>query len=128
VQSASERDADELFEMANLFPRTTGLPMTVWVGPRGNARHDGRVKVDMTHGEQMNITNAAVVGVGLTSHVVGGRLSADDQRTVFEWLSLSVAPLIAYWEGRIDTIELGQLLKRIPQRQVGRSNPRAKST
>ena len=30
----------ELYEMANLYPRTTGLPMTVWVSPRGNARHD----------------------------------------------------------------------------------------
>ncbi len=37
--------------MANLYPRTTGLPMTVWVGPRGNARHDVRIKVNMTHGE-----------------------------------------------------------------------------
>jgi len=35
-QKAVEAEqADELFEMANLFPRTTGLPMTVWVSPRG---------------------------------------------------------------------------------------------
>jgi hypothetical protein len=33
-------ETDDLFEMANLFPRTTGLPMTVWVSPRGIARHD----------------------------------------------------------------------------------------
>jgi hypothetical protein len=33
-----EPETDELFEMANLFPRTTGLPMTVWVSPRENAR------------------------------------------------------------------------------------------
>jgi hypothetical protein len=31
-----EPESDELFEMANLFPRTTGLPMTVWV--RAGAR------------------------------------------------------------------------------------------
>jgi hypothetical protein len=45
-----EPETDELFEMANLFARTTGLPMTVWVSPRGNARHDVRVKANMTHG------------------------------------------------------------------------------
>jgi hypothetical protein len=28
-QRVTEADSDELFEMANLFPRTTGLPMTV---------------------------------------------------------------------------------------------------
>jgi hypothetical protein len=43
-----EPEADDLFQMANLFPRTTGLPVTVWVSPRGNARHDVRVKVNMT--------------------------------------------------------------------------------
>ena len=53
---------EDLFEMANLFPRTTGLPMTVWVSPRGNARHDVRIKVNMTHGNQMNAANTAVVG------------------------------------------------------------------
>jgi len=42
--------ADALFEMANLFPRTTGLPMTIWVSPKGGARHDARVKVSMTPG------------------------------------------------------------------------------
>ena len=119
VQQVTQPDTDELFEMANLFPRTTGLPMTVWVSPRGNARHDVRVKVNSTHGDQMNIANTAVVGVRPTPRVIAGRLSQDDQQTVFEWVSLNTAALVAYWEGRIDTIELGQLLKRIPPRQPG---------
>ncbi len=38
-----EQETDDLFEMANLYPRETGLPMTVWVSPRGNARHDVRM-------------------------------------------------------------------------------------
>ena len=63
LASQEASDADDLFEMANLFPRTTGLPMTVWVSPRGNARHDVRVKVNMTHGNQMSPANTAVVGV-----------------------------------------------------------------
>jgi hypothetical protein len=47
-EDAGALETDELFEMANLYPRTTGLPMTVWVSPRGNARHDVRVKVNMS--------------------------------------------------------------------------------
>ena len=109
-----EPDTDELFEMANLFPRTTGLPMTIWVSPRGNARHDVRVKVNIIHGDQMNIANTAVVGVRPTPHIIAGRLSSDDQRVVFEWISLNTAAIIEYWDGRIDTIELGRLLKRLP--------------
>jgi hypothetical protein len=111
-----EPEADELFEMANLFPRTTGLPMTVWVSPRGDACHDVRVKVDMTHGDQMNIANTAVVGLRPTPDIIVGRLSIDDQRAVFEWVSLNIAALVAHWEDRIDTIELGQRLQRLSAR------------
>ena len=122
MQEGFKSDADELFEMANLFPRTTGLPMTVWVSPRGNARHDVRVKVNMTHGDQMNIANTAIVGVRPSPHVIAGHLPPDDLRAVFEWISLNTAALVDYWDGRIDTIELGQLLKRIPSRQPGASS------
>jgi len=52
-------ETDDLFETANLFPRTTGLPMTVWVSPRGNARRDVRIKVNMSHGDQMSPANTA---------------------------------------------------------------------
>ena len=117
MHQASGPDTDELFEVANLFPRTTGLPMTVWVSPRGNARHDVRVKVNMTHGDQMNIANPAIVGVRPSPHVISGHLPPDDLRAVFEWISSNTAALIDYWDGRIDTIDLGQLLKRIPSRQ-----------
>jgi hypothetical protein len=114
VQQVAEHDADELFEMANLSPRTTGLPMTVWVSPRGNARRDVRVKVNTTHGDQLNIGNTAVVGVRPNPHVVAGRLLPDDERVVFEWVLLNTAALVEYWDGRIDTIELAQLLRRLP--------------
>jgi hypothetical protein len=107
-------EPEDLFEMANLFPRTTGLPMTVWVSPRGNARHDVRVKVNMTHGNQMNVANTAVVGVRPSPHVIAGRLSPEDERAVFQWVSLNTDALVAYWDGQIDTIQLGRLLKPLP--------------
>jgi hypothetical protein len=111
ADDASATDADDLFEMANLFPRTTGLPMTVWVSPRGNARHDVRVKVNMTHGNQMNIANTAVVGVRPAPHLVAGQLAPEDERAVFEWVALNTAALVSYWHGQIDTIQLGEQLR-----------------
>jgi len=113
ASQAEALETEDLFEMANLFPRTTGLPMTVWVSPRGNARHDVRVKVNMSHGNQMNVTNTAVAGVRPSPHMITGRLSPDDQRAVFQWLSLNVDALVQYWDGQIDTIQLGQLLKPV---------------
>ena len=111
---AEALEPEDLFEMANLFPRTTGLPMTVWVSPRGNARHDVRVKVNMTHGNQMNAANTAVVGLRPAPHVIAGRLSPEDERAVVQWVSLNTVALVSYWDGQIDTIQLGQLLLRGP--------------
>ena len=112
-----EAETEDLFEMANLFPDTTGLPMTVWVSPRGNARHDVRVKVNMTHGNQMNITNTAIVGVRPTPRVIAGQLSPVDAQAVFQWISLNTGALIAYWDGQIDTARMIQALKPLPLSQ-----------
>src|SRR5438128_6314161 len=100
-EKADARTSDELYEMANLYPRTTGLPMTVWVGPRGNARHDVCIKVNLTPGNQMNIDNTAVVGVRPTPHLVAGRLSSDDEQLVAEWIRLNQETIVADWDGNI---------------------------
>ena len=120
---AEALEPEDLFEMANLFPRTTGLPMTVWVSPRGNARHDVRVKVNMTHGNQMNAANTAVVGLRPVPHVIAGRLSPEDERAVIQWVSLNTVALVSYWDGQIDTIQLGQLLKPLPPQPGASSGP-----
>jgi hypothetical protein len=108
---AAEAATEDLFEMANLYPDTTGLPMTVWISPPGTARHDVRVKVNMTHGNQMTIANTAVVSVRPAPRVITGQLSADDGQTVFRWIALNTDALVAYWEGRIDTARVIQALK-----------------
>lgn len=114
VPRGDDVEADDLFEMANLFPVTTGLSMTVWVSPRGNARHDVRIKVHMTHGNQMNPSNTAVVAVRPAPRPVAGRLATDDERAVFDWARLNEAALVAYSDGQIDTIQLGALLQPVP--------------
>ena len=116
TQDSAATSADELYEMANLYPRTTGLPMTVWVGPRGNARHDVRVKVNMTHGNQMQIDTTAVMGVRPSPHLIVGELSTEDEHAVGAWIALNEATLVAYWDGDIDTLELVQSLKPLAAR------------
>jgi hypothetical protein len=113
AEDENRSDADDLFEMANLFPLTTGLPMTIWVSPRGSARHDVRVKVNVTHGNQMNPANTAVVGVRPSPHVIAGNLSPNDEQAVCRWISLNTAALVAYWQGEIDTAQLIHMLKSL---------------
>lgn len=114
TESKTSLGADDLFEMANLFPGTTGLPMTVWVGPRGNSRHDVRVKVDMLHGNHMDPSNTAVVGLRPTPHIITGTLSQDDENAVYQWISLNIALLLDYWEGAIGPSQLVRGLKGLP--------------
>jgi hypothetical protein len=117
-----DAESNDPFEMANLFPATTGLPMTVWVSPRIRARHDARLKVNMTHGNHVDPTNTAVIGVRPSPHLIHGYLSPDDERAVSRWISLNSAALLSYWEGEIDTARLIRSLKKVSKLQ-GRPLP-----
>jgi hypothetical protein len=112
-EAAVTPDSEDIFHMTNLSPRMTGLPMSVWVSPRGNARHDVRVKVNMTHGRQMTIENTAVVAVRPVPRVLAGRLSADDRRAVSDWIRLNFDAITAYWNEELDTGEFIERLKHV---------------
>jgi hypothetical protein len=106
-------EAEEFYEMANLYPKHTGLPMVIWVSERGRAQHDVRVKVSMSHGNRMSINNTAVVGVRPPS-VLAGFLTSADQQAVYRWITLNEKALIDYWNGAIDTVDLVQGLQSLP--------------
>jgi hypothetical protein len=105
---------DDFFEMANLFPAETGLPMVVWASERGHVRHDVRVKVNQSHGARILPGNFAVVAVRPAPRLVAGNLSSADLGAVSEWIRLNEAALVDYWEYRISTSQLIQQLRRLP--------------
>jgi hypothetical protein len=111
----THRDTEtaDLFEIANLFPRTTGLPMTVWVSPRGRARHDARIKVCLTPGPRMDVANTAVVGSRPQPRLIKGRLPGPDFDLVVQWITLNEAALLDFSNGAIDTIELAGWLRKV---------------
>ena len=112
--SLVEADDDEgMFEMANLYPRTTGLPMTVWVSPRGNARYDARVKVSRGAGDRMVLEDAAVIGIRPLPSVIEGELGAAELAAVARWIELNREVLLDYWNGAADTAELIGRLWRV---------------
>jgi hypothetical protein len=106
-------DGLDLFEMANLYPRNTGLPMTVWISPRGGAKHDARVKVNTVHGASMDISRAVTVAIRPAPHETHGQLlTSADFAAVKKWIELNEKALIDFWDGKIDTAEvLGRLIK-----------------
>lgn len=114
-ESIDAIEAEDIFAMTNLSPRMTGLPMSVWVSPRGNARHDVRIKVNMTHGRHMNIDNTAVVALRPSPRVVAGHLDGDDLHAVAAWIALNAQALIDYWDEKLDTDQFLDSLKPLSQ-------------
>jgi hypothetical protein len=82
--------------------------MVVWVGERGLARHDVRVKVSAVHGARVQHANTATVAGRPAPRLVAGQLSAVDLQAVCDWIRLNEAALVAYGDQQIDSAELIQ--------------------
>ena len=106
-------EEDELFLMTNLYPRRTGLPVTVFVSPRSGG-HDIRVKVSVVPGNRMTLEGAAVVGVRPEPRLIHGRLDADVLSQVTAWIRLNEAALIDHWNGLTDGGDLALQIKPLP--------------
>lgn len=107
-------EADDLFEMANLSPALTGLPMIVWISERGRALHDARVKVSLVHGRRARPDRTASVSVRPTVEVVAGpELGRRDLELVRQWVELNCDAILAYWDGDLLTDEVIAKLKPV---------------
>lgn len=104
---------DHLYEMTNVYPRTSGLPMTVWISPRGRARHDVRVKVCRVPGNRMVPDDMAVVSVHPQPALLAGDLDAETLRAVQAWIDLNRDVLVELWNGELDGVEPAQRLRRV---------------
>lgn len=101
--SKEQNDSDALFEMANLVYKRTGLPFVVWISPRGNARHDVRVKV--SSGPKAVPSEMVSVAIRPDVHVVEGKMSASDLALLTEWVELNHDVLVRYWNGELESTE-----------------------
>jgi hypothetical protein len=103
---------EDLYTMINLRGRSTGLPMNIWIGPRGHARHASRIKVQMDHREQFDFERLAVVSVETDPpQVIEGDLNADDLALVQRYIALNKAAILAHWRETTDGVELARALK-----------------
>jgi hypothetical protein len=105
---------EDFFDMANLPPEVTGLPMVVWVSQRGRARHAARVKVSLVHGRRMNADQTTSVSVRPTVEVVAGApLATADLSAVRAWIAANEQAIIDYWDEKLFTNELLAQLRRV---------------
>lgn len=113
-------EADDLFEMANLSPALTGLPMIVWISERGRARHDVRVKVSLVHGRRARPDRTASVSVRPTVEIVAGpEIDGRDMGLVRQWIELNREAIVAYWNGDLLTDEVIARLRPVTSAHAG---------
>lgn len=93
----------DLFTMSNLSPKKTGLPFVVWISPRGNARHDLRIKVSRS--PKAKPEDFITVAVRPLVRVVYGTIPASELKLLREWITLNRETLLAFWNGDIEYTE-----------------------
>jgi len=113
TEEFKEPDEDFGYWHVNLHPRTTGLPMVVWIGPRMGARHDVRVKVSRKHGDRVMPLDLAVMSVRPEPQLLHGELSSADRQAVARWIKLNEQAILDHWNEVTDGIELGAALRRL---------------
>jgi hypothetical protein len=103
---------DELEEMVSYRKNVTGVDHTLFISPRGNSRHEPRVKIaiDPPHSIDPRGQTAAVTLDGL---VVIGPIPARLLTQVRRFVAINRDTLLAYWNYEIDTDELRKRLKGI---------------
>jgi len=104
-------DSEAPFEMANLFPKHTGLPFVVWISYKGGAQHDVRVKV--SPGPKAHPSQMVSVAIRPDTHVVEGKMKAGDLTLLAKWIGLNHDILVKYWEGDIDTKDAVEAIRPI---------------
>jgi hypothetical protein len=95
----------DLFLMSNLSPKKTGLPFVVWISPRGNARHDVRVKVSRSPKAMPDEFVTVAVRPEIRIIPGTGALSVPDFNLLKRWIELNRDVLVRFWEGDIEYTE-----------------------
>jgi hypothetical protein len=104
---------DDLEEMVSYRTNVTGVAHTLFISPKGNARHAARIKVAIDPPDSIDPRgNVAIIAIADGAVIVG---------PVPTWLLTQVRQFIAanrdvlldYWDYRIDTDELRKSLKRV---------------
>ena len=114
LQEATDQprdDSEAFFEMANLFPKHTGLPFVVWISYKGGAQHDVRVKV--SPGPKAQPSQMASVAIRPNAHLVEGKMKASDLALLAKWIALNHDALVKYWEGDIDTKDAVEAIRPV---------------
>jgi hypothetical protein len=104
-------EVGDLYLMANVHPRRSGLPFVVYISEK-QGRHDVRVKVAAGPKAPPFV---ASISVRPDIEIVAGNLSTHDFDLVRRWIELNRGVIIGYWDRTIeDTADALDALQPLP--------------
>jgi hypothetical protein len=107
----TDKNADVFFDMANLYPKQTGLPFVVWISVKGGTRHDIQVRVSLHPKAQPD--ELISVAIRPEVRVVEGTMSPEHLAALTEWIGLNREMLLQYWNGDIDTVDAVSAIQKV---------------
>jgi hypothetical protein len=111
----SNENENNMFKMASIGERTTGLPMVILVSEKNNST-DPTIKVSRTYNHRVISEDTFSIDISDKPEIVYGdkeEISEKDLEKVKDWVVINKVALIKYWNFEILTDELLTILKKI---------------
>jgi hypothetical protein len=102
---------DELEEMVSYRKDVTGIAHTIFIFPKGNARHSPRVKVAIDLPDSVDPRGGTAV-ITLDGAIIG-EIDPALTHQVQRFIARNRGALLDYWHYQIDTTELQRRLRPI---------------
>ena len=105
----------DIFCMANLYPKRTGLPSIIWVDNLGKARNVEhnlpRVKIQNIPGDKA-VDDTFEVSISEQPEILKGqcKLSRKQKQEMLQYISDNCETFLAHWNQEIDEDELKEIL------------------
>ena len=101
-------EEDLFFEEASLSPKTTGLPMAIYVSAKGNSKYFARIKASSKRSDKLKQDSLFTITISEEPAVIGEirDLTTKDIEQLVSFVVKNRKALLEYWNEEIDTAEL----------------------
>lgn len=106
-QSFTSNLSSNLFFVASLRPRRTGLSFVVYVSPRGHVAHGPRIKASNKYGEKASEGDWFTITIEDQPQVIGDStgLKRHDVQMAKKWVQVNKDELLKIWEDDVDVFD-----------------------
>lgn len=109
-------DEEQLWEMTNLHPRDTGLPVIVWADSNRQMKHGLRIKFQNSYSDKTDSSSLIPMTISENPQIpvqVKLRISNADLQKIRQWIILNKDLLVAYAKEEITTKDFVNSLKTL---------------